>query len=138
MKAVKAAIYGKMVADATLRAKLGSDPYIGRLPDTAKLTRTKALISMEGETRPTRGSKEEVTITCHIWSLSHDVAEDVAADLARLFHPTAPRRYWVPLITTGGDRAFTRLGDGLDLPDPTSEVWHRLVRIRVQFAKRAP
>jgi hypothetical protein len=138
VKAVKAAMYSRMTADAQLMAKLSSGPYLGRLPDTARFTREKAIITMEGETSIARGTREEVTVTCNIWSLSHDVAEGVAADLARLFHPTAPRKYWVPLATTNGDRAFTRVEYGLDLPDPTSEVWHRVVRIRVKFATKAP
>lgn len=138
MKDVKAAFYLRVTTDATIMAKLNNiGPFPGRHPLDAPTSRDVATITYEGETTLTRGFKENITLTLHIWAFRHDLVEDVAVDLDRLFHPTASSRgQWVPLTVTSG-RAFTRREFAIDVPDRQSPLFHKAIRFRILFAKAA-
>lgn len=134
MRDVKSALYTTIRADAPIMMRLGQKgPFFGRLPKDSPHSRTVAAITFEGDTTTVRGSKDDLTLTLHIWAFSHDLAEAVAADLDRLFHPE-PSRYGTPLAVTEG-KAFVFREFGQDVPDPDSELIHRVVRLRVRYAK---
>jgi hypothetical protein len=135
---VKRAVWAQITADATLMAKLTAAPWPGRLPDTAPATRTRAAITMDSDTTVAKGTRFVVTLALHVWSLSHDLAADVCADLRRLFDPSAPRRMWRLLPTAGGERVAVRVEFEEDAPDPESEVFHRILRLRALVAPKAP
>ena len=135
MKTVKAAIYLKITSDAALMARLGNTgPFPGRLPKDSPHSREVAAITFIGETTVGRGRKETQTYTLRISSYSHDLGEDVAADLDRLFHPGGVGQ-WMPLSVGAGQTAYIRREFAADAPDPDSELWQRIVRFRVHFAK---
>lgn len=136
MRSIKRAVYQRIVGDARIMALLGNKgPFLGALPRVSPHSREEAAITIDGDTSIARGSKEEVTINLQVYSLSHDVVEEVAANLDRLFHP-APGRQWVPLSVADG-QAFVRREFAADVPDPASELWHKVIRLRVHFG-RAP
>lgn len=139
MKEVKAAIWTRVRDDPAIMGPTrldGRGPFLGRLPKDSPHSRRVAAVTFEGETTLARGAKEDQTITLHVWAFSHDLVEDVAADLDRLFHPT-PGRHWIPLAVSGGGRAYVRREFAADLPDPGSELWHKVYRLRVRYAPGA-
>lgn len=135
MLATKKAIYALLTSDATLMGMLEQSPYMGRLPDTAKITREKGAISIDGSTSLVRGDKEEQTFTLNVWTLTHDKAEAIYDRLMVVLHPSLRATNWRPLIVSQA-KAVARMESAIDVPDPTSELFHKAVRFRVLFARR--
>lgn len=132
MHTVKAATYSRIVADPTIMNLLGGQgPLPGRLVTSAPFSREHATITFDGQTSVVRGSKEDQTLTLHIWAYSHDLTEEVSENLDRLFRPT-PGRQWFFLPTSEG-RAFVRKDFARDVPDDRSEFYHLVYRLRIRF-----
>jgi hypothetical protein len=132
LRSIKAAVYTRITADPTLMNLIDQrGPFPGRLPQDAPQSREIGAITYDGETLVVRGSKEDVTITLHIWTYTHDLAEIIAGHLDRLFRPD-PGRQWFQLTVSDG-QAFVRREFGVDVPDRRSELFHRVVRLRVRY-----
>lgn len=135
MLAVKKAIWMILSGDTTLAAMLNSQPYMGRLPDTAKITREKGAVSISGDTTLARGDREDQTLIVDVWTLTHDLAESIYERLLVLLHPVSRSTQWRALAVSP-DRAFIRLESAFDLPDSTSELFHKAIRFRVLYARK--
>lgn len=133
MLATKKALWSLLSGDAILAALLEQAPYMGRLPDTAKITRVKGALVISGDATPARGGKEEQTIVIDVWTLTHDLAEAIYERLIDLLHPGQPTQ-WGSLAVLAG-KARIRLDSAIDLPDATSELHHKVVRFRVLYAR---
>jgi hypothetical protein len=133
MRVVKIAVWNRIEGDPTIMNLLGqTPPYPGRVLREAPPSADVGRITYVGETLLARGSKEDQTLTLAIWAYSHDLVEDIAANLDRLFRPTVSR-YWIELPVTEG-RAFVRKEFTRDLPDIGSELWRKIYRLRIKFA----
>lgn len=132
MHETKAAVYLRIVSDPTLFALIGGEgPYPGRLPPNAPYSRSVGAITYDGQTSVVAGSKEDQTLTMHVWAYSHDLTETISGHLDRLFRP-APGRMWFLLATTTG-RAFARKDFTRDVPDDRSELFHLVYRLRILY-----
>jgi len=129
----KSAMYQAIVADATLMARLGNEGPYDRLPSDSPHSQNAAAITFEGDTASVQRDREDATITLHVYSESTDVIGDVSADLDRLFH-TIGRETWRTLSVAEG-RAFIRREFAADIPDPDSELQHRVVRFRILIVR---
>jgi|SRR3972149_8364139 len=132
---VRSAIYVAVSSDGTIMGRLMQAPYIGRLPDGASHTRNKGSIVMQASLVPGIGARNEVTVTLDVYALQSDVADMIVRDLWRLFHPSVPRDQWRSLTVESPHRSFVRVESSDDIPDPTSELEHRTMRLRVLMAR---
>jgi hypothetical protein len=118
-------------------AKLGASPYMGRLPDSSKLSKTKAMIVINGDAIRDHADRETQLYTMDVYSYSHDQVEDVYEDLLRVFGVTVDaRRIWLKLtVNPPGAQLFIKFESSEDIADPTSELFRKAVRMRVKVAR---
>lgn len=136
MKTVKAAIFSRLTGDSILMNKLAASPYMGRLPDTGKISKTKAALVINGFAERDRPDRETQAYTIDVFAYSHDLVEDVYEDVLRVLGVTEARRVWRPLtVASPAAKAFIRFDRSDDLPDPTSEVFHKSARFAVKVAR---
>jgi len=133
---VKKAMYLAMTTDATLMGKLWQDPYPGRLPESSKLSKTKGAVTYGGEATSLGHAKWRISITVSIGTQSPDLADSIAKDLKRLFHPLpATRGKWRTLVVTEG-QAQIHLEFATDVPDEASELFVHTMRFVVMFTEK--
>ena len=136
MKAAKAALFTRITGDAPLMAKLGASPYMGRLPDTTKLSRTKAMLVINGDALRDRPDRENQLYTIDVYSYSHDQVEDAYEELLRVFGVTEARKVWRKItLSAPGAAMFIRFESSEDIPDPTSELFRKAARFRVRAVR---
>jgi hypothetical protein len=114
--------------------KLYAPPFAMRLPETVDITQ-KPCMTIAGTASPQVGSKEEQYVILDVWSTSADSIDSVADDLRRLFHVDHHATQWQTLPVDDG-QAFIRLETEDDVPAIASNVKHRVMRFRVQYAKQ--
>ena len=134
MIVTKEAFYSAMAGDATLITLLGGvPPYSnGRVPEQAEIA-TTPVISFHGMATPECGGKEDQYVVVDVWGMSGDLVEGVAERLRFLFHVRTVSGQWEKLAVASG-RAFVRLDSEDDLPDPSTDVVHKVMRFKVLFA----
>jgi hypothetical protein len=137
MKEVFSAVNNKVRGDAILMGRIGGKgPYYGRLPVNSPHTKMVGAITMEGESVTEPGGKEAQFIVMHLWAFKKTLVEDMSSDLDRLF--MSWRFRWVPLTPMPANMiAFTRIEFRFDVVDPGSELFHKVVRIRVRFGQNS-
>lgn len=137
MKAVKAALFSRITGDSTLMNKLDASPYMGRLPDTKKLSKTKAMLVINGDAIRDRVDRETQLYTIDVYSYSHDQVEDVYEDLLRVFGVSADaRKVWRKLTAASpAAHVYIKFENSEDIPDPTSELFRKASRFRVKVAR---
>lgn len=132
-------MYSAITGDATIMGRLDAPPYMGRMPDSAKISKTKAALVITGDAVRDRPDRETQLYLMDIFAYSHDLTEDVYEDLLRIFGLSEARRIWKPLsVTTPAAKALIRFESADDSPDPTSELQHKIVRFRVRAARVIP
>src|SRR4030067_116395 len=102
MKAVKAAMFSRITGDSTLMQKLGASPFMGRLPsDTAGLSKTKAMLVINGDETRDRVDRETGLYVVDVYSYSHDQVEDAYEELLRVLGVSEARKVWRPAALGG-------------------------------------
>lgn len=136
MKAVKAALFSRITSDSALMAKLGASPFMGRLPDSGKLSKTKAMLVINGDTIRDRVDRETALYTIDVYSYSHDQVEDAYEELLRVFSVSEARKVWRKLVVGGpAAAAYIRFESSEDIADPTSELFRKASRFRVKVSR---
>jgi hypothetical protein len=102
-----------------------------RLPSDSPHTREVGAITMEFESVVEEGGKENQFVTLHVWGFRKGLVEDISKDIDRLFH--SYRWRWVPLDVGPGAKAFTRVEFRADVLDADSELFHKVIRVRVKY-----
>ncbi len=133
MREVLAGINNKIRNDPVIMDKLdGRGPFYGRLPENTKLGKEKGAITMEFESIWEPGRTENQIVTLHIWTYRKMLGEDISKDIDRLFHDY--RYNWRPVEVGAKAVAFSRVDFRFDVLDPASELYHKVVRLRIRYA----
>lgn len=139
MKAVKKLLYSVLAADAPLMAKLVAAPFMGRLPETGVVSKTKAALVINGDAIRDRPDRETQSYTIDIYAHSHDHVEDTYEDVLRVLGLTDARKQWKMLaVTSPAVKAGIRFESSGDIPDVTSELFHKVTRFRVRVVRAVP
>jgi hypothetical protein len=132
---LKKAVYAKIVSDAGIMQRLGSQPpYPGRLHETAVVSKRVAAIVVDSQVDVGQGPKETALIRLRIMAESHDLVERVFDDLRRLF--SVGRLNWARLDVPAA-KVLVRLESGLDNPEPDSNVFVKVASLRFMVARSA-
>lgn len=133
MREVLAAVHEKIRTDATIMARLNNrGPFYGRLPEDAVFGKDQGAITMEAEAVVDPGATESQIVTLHVWTYRKMLGEDISKDIDRLFH--SYRYRWQPLsLGAAPAAAYARVEFRHDVTDPSSELYHKVLRLRIRY-----